>query len=75
MWLHVEVKGISGKGQQFIISQNEVDEINKKESEYLLAVVNQALESPSLALYSAEDFLDTFNLKVKNYTATPKTTK
>lgn len=73
--LHVEVKGISGKGQQFIISQNEVDEINKKESEYLLAVVNQALESPSLALYSAEDFLDTFNLKVKSYTATPKTTK
>ncbi|RCJ23764.1 DUF3883 domain-containing protein [Nostoc sp. ATCC 53789] len=71
--LHVEVKGISGKGKQFIISANEVTEAKKYPSIYRLAFVNMATsDKPVFIIYTGEEFLQRFDLRILNYVASLK---
>lgn len=72
-YLDIEVKGLSGKGAQFVISPNEVNE-SKNNSNWHLAVVNLAIsDRPILQIYSSIEFREQFKLEVLNYVAKPKT--
>lgn len=71
--LHIEVKGISGKGKQFIISYNEFTEAKRYPSIYRLAIVNMANSArPIFTIYTGEEFLQQFNFKILNYVASLK---
>ena len=61
-YLGIEVKGLSGKGTQFVISRNEVNE-SKNNSNWHLAVVNLAIsDRPILQIYSSIEFREQFKL-------------
>lgn len=71
--LHIEVKGIAGKGKQFIITSNEFTEAQNYPSIYRLAIVNMATSAkPIFTIYTGEEFLQQFNFKILNYMASLK---
>jgi hypothetical protein len=59
---HVEVKGIQGKIESFIITKSEVH-LAKTDKRFILCVVMEAIsKQPQLTQYSAEAFIQRFDL-------------
>jgi tetratricopeptide (TPR) repeat protein len=64
---NVEVKGISGKEQSFIITANELNQA-KNNPQFILFIVNSALDnSPIPKRYSGTEILEKFDLKPIQY--------
>jgi tetratricopeptide (TPR) repeat protein len=68
----VEVKGLSGKQPQFIITANEVKQA-KQNPNFILCVVTSALSNPTLKLWTGEQLLQKFVLEPTAYKARLKT--
>ena len=69
--LHVEVKGISGTEEEFIITENEKI-ASQKDKCFMIALVVNAMKKPSLKLYTKQQFKEKFSLKVISYMAKKK---
>lgn len=60
---HVEVKGVSGKQESFMITRGEVDQA-RQDPAFVLVLVTRALSKrPLLRRYSGREMLDKFELK------------
>ena len=67
--LHVEVKGVKGKGKQFILTAREF-ETGFQDSKFVLALVTRALsEEPNLEQWKAKKFREAFAFKPIHYHA------
>ena len=68
---NVEVKGVRGTEQGFLITAGEVEQARSNRN-FVLAVVTSALSAPVLAKYSGTEFLKLFELSVVQYRAVLK---
>jgi hypothetical protein len=67
----VEVKGVKGAYQRFVVTANELEQA-RRNRDFALYVVTQALSlDPHLSRYKGVDFLSQFGLLVKSYRAVP----
>ncbi|WP_437737379.1 DUF3883 domain-containing protein [Sorangium sp. So ce1335] len=60
---HVEVKGVSGGRESFIITRGEVEQANDDPAFVLVIVTSALSECPTLRRYSGREMLDRFELK------------
>jgi len=65
---HVEVKGVAGSEQTFIITANEV-RCAKRDPYFLLSVVTDALGDPLIIDYSGSEMLENFDLDPMQFRA------
>lgn len=66
---HVEVKGVRGTEQAFLITRGEVEQA-RIDPVFVLVVVTEALsDAPVQTLYSGEEFIERFDLTIVQYRA------
>jgi len=65
---NVEVKGISGAAEEFIITENEI-RCSKVDDEWCIAIVTTALTQPSARVLTRAEFHDVFKLTPISYRA------
>ena len=66
---NVEVKGVSGNAEAFIITANEIKTAKKDKSFWLYVVLETLTNHPRIKEYASSDFLKSFSIEAKDYFA------